>query len=428
MTRTKGAKVVSPSEVGGRERAPASARSLSAVTRRILDHNAGRALDLLELKYARMAASPFAFYRSTCHLFAEAWLPGDETANLRRTPPVWGCADLHFENFGSYKAENGLVYFDVNDFDEAALVPAAWDMVRLAASVLVGAETLGVERTHALALARLYLDTCAAALAEGRASWVERDSATGMTRKLLEVARTRKRRDFLDERTTRKAGHRQLRIDGKTTLRASREDAALVRKLVASAGKSRGDVRLLRVLDVARRIAGAGSLGLSRWVVLVEGEGSPHANWLLDVKEARPSVAVRSSPYRQKRWASDAQRTVCVQRRVLARSPALLHDARHGSRSYVLRELQPSKNRLRLDEWDGNAARLRDAMKTMGEVTGWGMLRASGREGSASADALIAFATERAWRREALVVARSVARITLAQWRAFRADAVAGRL
>ncbi len=48
------------------------------------------------------------------------------------------------ENFGSYKGDNRQVYFDINDFDEGALAPASWDLVRLLASIQCGADALRV--------------------------------------------------------------------------------------------------------------------------------------------------------------------------------------------------------------------------------------------------------------------------------------------
>ena len=69
---------------------------------------------LLELKIRALKESPFRFYGGTCHLFAE-----DFVKLYKYKPKVksWICGDLHFENFGSYKGENRLVYFDLNDFD-----------------------------------------------------------------------------------------------------------------------------------------------------------------------------------------------------------------------------------------------------------------------------------------------------------------------
>src|SRR5688572_17847322 len=88
-----------------------------------------------------MAASPFAFFRGACHRFYEV-LPVDGLT--RDVPAVWIAGDLHLENFGSYKGDNRLVYFDLNDFDEACLAPLTWDVVRFQASVFLGAGLLEV--------------------------------------------------------------------------------------------------------------------------------------------------------------------------------------------------------------------------------------------------------------------------------------------
>src|SRR5512135_2789714 len=99
-----------------------------SVVEAILKHNAGRDPERLALKLSKMAQNPFVFLRGTCHLFYDN-LP--DVPALHNTPLAWNCGDLHFENFGSYKADNRQVYFDVNDFDEAALAPVTWDMSRL---------------------------------------------------------------------------------------------------------------------------------------------------------------------------------------------------------------------------------------------------------------------------------------------------------
>lgn len=398
---------------------------LSSVSERIAHYHEGRAPDLLERKYAAMAASPFAFYRGSCQLFADAWRA---RSALNDAPAVWSCGDLHFENFGCYKGDNRLVYFDLNDFDESALVPVSWDVTRFAASVLVGAPALRVGTADATALAKRYLDAFEGTLAAGKARWVERDTATGMARELLDAVRGRKRRTLLDERTSKKRGRRRIRIDGVKALAASRDEAARVERLIGSLGSQRREKEFYRVLDVARRIAGCGSLGLARYIVLVEGKGSPRGNYLLDLKEARSPASAGSSPCTQPRWRSDAERIVAVQGRVQAVSPALLAAVTMKGTGFVIRELQPLQDRLRMEAWGGDVANLRDAMTTMGRVTAWAALRASGRQGSAIADELIAFAKERGWRRAALTMARRVAKRTFSEWSAFRADVRAGSL
>ncbi|HAN57343.1 MAG TPA: DUF2252 domain-containing protein, partial [Betaproteobacteria bacterium] len=64
------------------------------------------------LKYRNLRSNPFVFLRGTCHLFYDR-LPRDRV--LDRAPLTWICGDLHIENFGSYKGDNRLVYFDMND-------------------------------------------------------------------------------------------------------------------------------------------------------------------------------------------------------------------------------------------------------------------------------------------------------------------------
>ena len=101
--------------------------------------NAGRDPERLSMKLERMRASPFVFLRGTCHRFYER-LP---KAGLPSAAPLaWICGDAHLENFGTYKGDHRLAYFDINDFDEGALAPASWDVLRFLCSILLAGETL----------------------------------------------------------------------------------------------------------------------------------------------------------------------------------------------------------------------------------------------------------------------------------------------
>ena len=64
-------------------------------------------------------------------------------------PLVWACGDLHFENFGSFQGDNGLSYFDLNDFDESCLAPATWEVSRFVASAYVAAPSLNLTGAEA---------------------------------------------------------------------------------------------------------------------------------------------------------------------------------------------------------------------------------------------------------------------------------------
>src|SRR6266446_3731117 len=108
-----------------------------------------------EMKYQRMLANSFAFFRGTCHLFYEDW-PAESPLNS--APPAWICGDLHLENFGTYKGDNRLAYSDTNDFDEACLAPATWDLVRFLANLIVAGKVLGMDGNTVNNLMRVFLD------------------------------------------------------------------------------------------------------------------------------------------------------------------------------------------------------------------------------------------------------------------------------
>jgi uncharacterized protein (DUF2252 family) len=180
--------------------------------------NKGRDPEPLAMKYARMRTSPFVFLRGTCHLFHQR-LPLERV--LDAAPKVWVCGDLHLENFGSYKGDNRLAYFDMNDFDEAALAPCTWDMVRFLTSVRLGMAELKVEPSGITRLCQVFLDSYARELATGKARWVERETSEGMVRELLGAIQSCARPAFLDTRTQHTGKRRMIRIDGRRALPVS---------------------------------------------------------------------------------------------------------------------------------------------------------------------------------------------------------------
>ncbi|GAO36715.1 hypothetical protein SCT_2125 [Sulfuricella sp. T08] len=382
----------------------------------ILIFNQRRDPERLVLKYRAMRADAFAFLRGTCHLFYQDW-PADSPLN--DAPPAWICGDLHLENFGSFKGDNRLTYFDLNDFDEAALAPATWELARFLTSVLVAAKTLGVNHSEAIALVHCFLDCYTAALQDGKARWLERATAEGMVKSLLSGLGKRTRPEFLDSRTKLKGGKRMLRLDGKRALPASDADYKKVVLFMAKFAALQPDPKFFKVLDVARRIAGTGSLGTERYVILVEGAGSPSGNYLLDLKHEPGSALAPYLTLPQPEWGTEAERVVSIQRRVQAISPAFLNAVQIGKRSYVMRELLPDSDRLQLEMWNGKLRRLENVMKSMGKVVAWGHLRSGGRQGSAVADEWISFASNSDWRSPLLEYAEGYARQVETDWNEF---------
>ncbi|MGF6837216.1 uncharacterized protein (DUF2252 family) [Paraburkholderia youngii] len=389
---------------------------MSDIAKIIASFNAGRDPERLAMKYKAMRGSPFVFLRGTCHLFYQR-LPRANV--LDDAPHVWICGDMHLENFGSYKGDNRLVYFDNNDFDEACLAPAPYELVRLLTSVLVGAADLKLSRAEALALCHTALDAYGAALAYGKSRWIEAETAVGMVRDLFVALASRTRAAHLDRRTVLKGKTRMLKVDGKKALPVSDERRAAVVQFMQRFAATEPNPDFYRTLDVARRIAGTGSLGVDRYVILVEGKGSPDGNYLIDLKEALSSSVSAHVSATQPKWQTEAQRVVEVQRRNQAVSQAFLHAVEFNQRSYVLRGLQPSEDRVALADWDGKLPRLEAVINSMAELSAWAHLRSGGRQKSAIADDLIAFGSRRDWQLPLIDLATQCEAQVAADWKAY---------
>jgi uncharacterized protein (DUF2252 family) len=386
------------------------------IIRNIQLFNAGREPERLNLKYRNMRSSPFVFLRGTCHLFYDR-LP--RARILDRAPVTWICGDLHIENFGSYKGDNRLVYFDMNDFDEAVLAPPSWDLVRCLSSILVGARSMSVKRPVALALCHTFLDGYVAALASGKARWVERETAEGMVRQLLDSLHSRLRPQFLNSRTERKGKQRLIRLDGKKALPVSDKQRSKITSFMETFAGQQPNPQFYRVLDVARRVAGTGSLGVDRYIILVEGKGSPERNYLLDLKQALPSSLTPHLAVKQPRWQTDAHRVVALQQRMQAVSMAFLHPVVIGKKAYVLRGLQPSEDRVVLNGAHKGPRLLDGVIRTMGELVAWGQLRSGGRDNSAISDTLIHFAQQKKWKQPLLDIAEHCGEQVEQDWRIY---------
>ena len=390
---------------------------MADVVTRIARYNAGREPERLAVKYDAMRREAFAFFRGTAHLFWEDW-HAQHGVNAE-APLVWGTGDLHLENVGSFRGDNRLVYFDLNDFDEGARVPASWEIARFITSVHVAAKSLGAPKAAARELARSFVAAYAEALGDGKARWVERAIATGMVKELLEKVKGRSRESLLDARTTLRRGRRALRIDGRKVLPIDKRDRASVTRAIEQLARAEAKPRFFQVLDVGRRVAGTASLGLERYVILVRGSGSPDGNWLLDLKEAHPSPLAALVP-QPTCWPDEAERVIGIQHRMQAICPALLRTLHMNDKSYVLRELQPTEDRLALEHWHGKLRRLHKVMITIGHLVAWAQLRSASRDGAAVIDELIAFGKDKSWHRELLRESEAYSRVVERDWRQFK--------
>ncbi len=347
--------------------------------------NAGREPERLALKYRAMAADPFAFLRGSCHLFYQDYAAASPDV---LAPATWICGDLHLENFGSHLGEeqlggDRLACFDLNDFGEALLAPVTWELSRFLVSLRVAAPGLDIKPLQAVALCRIFLDAYAAALAGGSARGINLENADGMVRDLLRKARGRDKADFIDTRTRKRNGKLELRLDGKRALPIGDADRERIEELIEQ--HADGSLCGFKVLDSARRIAGTGSLGIERYVLLVRSESDVPDDGLglLDLRHEPGSSLAPHIRQPQPAWPSEAARVVAAQQRMQANPPALLKAVSQGGRSYVLKELLPSQDRLELADWDGKPGRLETVMRVMGVALAGAQLRSANLPGYA---------------------------------------------
>ena len=93
-----------------------------------------RVTELIPIRYGRMLASPFTFYRGAAAIMAE-----DLAATPQSGLLVQCCGDAHLSNFGVFASPERRLVFDLNDFDETLPGPWEWDVKRLAVSMLIAA-------------------------------------------------------------------------------------------------------------------------------------------------------------------------------------------------------------------------------------------------------------------------------------------------
>jgi uncharacterized protein (DUF2252 family) len=341
------------------------------VLQEFMDFNrpfARRNAELVRFKVARMAEGPFAFFRGTFHLFARDVLD----RSLIPLPLFSGAGvemdlvgDLHAENYGAFKADDGDVHYDVNDFDETTRGRFDFDVCRLTTSWVLAAQEqkaplAGAVRV-ALAGVEAYTDTVHRLVKKGKGADVDVRAAVPCgcrpLDELLAAAAAARRPVFIDSLTELHQGQRRLRRTVHYFNLPDEERARAVR-LLADYLKKRGEEKnagdQYAVEDVCGRVAGIGSMGRFRWVVLVAGKGSEAArNVLLEFKEARPSAydLYRGRDTDPTALRARAARVIEVQRLSQAAVNRHLGYAEDAELSFQARELGPQDQRIEATAW-----------------------------------------------------------------------------
>ena len=166
---------------------------MPSLEKRIKKFNEGFLKDSLKLKYERMAKDAFSFFRGTCHLFYEDL---SNSKKLPVSPLTWISGDLHVENFGSYKSDNRLVYFDLNDFEEAILAPTTWELARIIPSIDIAFDSFKIDDERADNMVEQFLYTYSETLQKGKALYIEPQIANGVVKTFLETVGERPKEEL----------------------------------------------------------------------------------------------------------------------------------------------------------------------------------------------------------------------------------------
>jgi uncharacterized protein (DUF2252 family) len=364
-----------------------------------------RVPELVPIRYGRMLASPFAFYRGAAAIMAED-LASTPQSGMR----VQCCGDAHLSNFGVFASPDRRLTFDLNDFDETVPGPWEWDVKRLAASMLIAAQSNDLRNRDQR---RVVLD-CVASYRNAMASfatmgnldvWYSRFEVEAVlakyaaqfkpravkgAQKALAKARTKDSMSALSKLTHVVDG--ELRIVDQSPL------VVPIDKLAQGAKRERILTDLRRLLgvyrdslpterrllldqfelaDFARKVVGVGSVGNESWIALLLG---PVGNepLFLQIKEAQPSVLEDHAGSSE--FANHGERVVVGQRLMQASSDIFLGWLRvdpgtEKQRDYYGRQLKDWKASAEIEQLDP------ESLAVYGQMCGWTLARAHARSG-----------------------------------------------
>jgi len=375
------------------------------------EQDESRVPELLPIRYGRMASSAFSFFRG-----AALPMASDLAPTPRSGINVQLCGDAHLANFGLFASPERHVVFDINDFDETAPGPWEWDVKRLATSIEVAGRSNGyapkARRTAVLATVAEYrramrafagMDPLAIwyshadlARIEALTSGSLRSKEKKTIARTIAKAQTKDNLGALARFATVENGVARLTAEpplvvpigdlwggtpqGNATFEGLRSLMEAYRLTLPPERRQLLD--RYRLVDLARKVVGVGSVGTRSWMILlVDEELHP---LFLQAKEAGPSVLERFVGASE--YSNGGQRVVIGQRLMQTVSDIFLgwvsvtgYNDGSGqfdvSRDFYIRQLR---------DWKGSAdieTLVPDGMRMYGEICGWTLARAHARTG-----------------------------------------------
>lgn len=343
----------------------------------------GRVPRLVPLRYGRMLASPFAFFRGSAILQAHDLAKTPHTGITQQI-----CGDCHLMNFGGFATPERNLIFDINDFDETHPGPWEWDVKRLAASFNVAARYLGLRNVAAdgsvIAALQGYQDNMARYAGMGElALWYEKISvldtyasstdkdARKLLSKAMEKAKVRTHDHLLPKMGHHEEGHWVMNdappalfhLHGKGSLLEKDDDwqrmeswKPLHEKLFKGYLKTLAPshqhlLGRFTAQDLAFKVVGVGSVGTRCLVLLLtDAKDQP---LFLQIKEASESVLSRYVPDGKCDFQHMGQRVVAGQRLMQSSSDIFLGwSSSPFGRHFYFRQLRDMKVSADIETFD----------------------------------------------------------------------------
>ncbi|KGE20186.1 DUF2252 domain-containing protein [Paenibacillus wynnii] len=317
-------------------------------------------------KYNKMSESAFSFYRGSAYLFyfdtTQQYFPY-HTSTER---PTWIQGDLHFENFGAFRSEDGLIVYDVNDFDEGYVGSYLYDLLRMTVSIALVGRQLGYDKKDQRNNIETYVNAYYKQINRFTAGKedpgdfiMDADAASGRVKKLLRKLEKRRKAHFLEKVTALMQSDRIFLETAELAVPSVTEQARLVDAwnfYTDTIIKRSKDLEHYRIKDIAvKHGSGTASIGLDRYYVLIEGgvEKEGVDDTILETKEVRIPVPAYFMPYSDSFWqhfSHQGKRVVATQQAMHHKSDPYLGFLTMGGRDFYVRERSPYKKRLKTED------------------------------------------------------------------------------
>jgi uncharacterized protein (DUF2252 family) len=324
--------------------------------------------ELVPIRYARMLESPFAFLRGAAAIMAEDLKANGETSGIQ----VQACGDMHVANFGVFASAERNLIFGINDFDETLPGPWEWDLKRLVASIVASGRFLGADKNLNREAVMTAVSTYRKKMKEfaymgNMELWYStiRDkdimktlspSARKGAAKIMGKARERTHMQVLGKLTDMVDDKFRLKVNAPFIVRETHtqngvpiEEALglfLESYFLSLADDRKELLQHYRIVDVARKVVGVGSVGTRCWIIFLSGNNS-NDPLFLQLKEAQPSVL---EPFVSKsKYSNHGQRVVAGQRLTQAAPDIFLGWGELGGIHFYVRQLRDMKGGVEFD-------------------------------------------------------------------------------